>query len=80
KKEWDLWKADQVAVWFKDGDTRVKTNFVRIQRIAEEGYWIELYFDAEIPEKNFDSIEIAVMNLSSKYTLLIDNIIVKAYN
>lgn len=80
KKEWDLWKADQIAVWFKNGDTRVKTNFVRIQRIAEEGYWVEVYFDAEIPEKNFNSIEIAVMNLGSKYTLLIDNIIVKAYD
>lgn len=80
KKEWDLWKADQIAVWFKDGDTRVKTNFVRIQRIAEEGYWTEVYFDAEIPKSNFETIEIAVMNFGSKYNLLIDNILVKAYD
>ncbi|MBP7399759.1 MAG: hypothetical protein KA954_09255 [Chitinophagales bacterium] len=80
KKEWDLWKADQIAVWFKDGDTKVKTNFVRIQRIADGGYWVEVYFDAEIPKKNFNSIEIAVMNLGSRYTLLIDNIQVKAYD
>ncbi len=80
QKEWDIWKADQIAVWFLDGTTRVKSNFIRIQRILDAGYWSEVYFDAAVPKSHFDSIEIAFIHLGSRYTLLLDNIRVSAFD
>lgn len=78
QREYDIWKADQLAVWFKQGDERVKTNFIRIQRIADSGNWAEVYFDVHIPDVPFDNMELAVIHLGSNYTLLIDKLMVTA--
>ncbi|MFN3939827.1 MAG: hypothetical protein ACK4IY_04525 [Chitinophagales bacterium] len=79
-KEWNIWQAEQLVVWFKKGDEQLKTNFIRIQRLIDSGIWTEVWFEAKVPDAEFDTVEVAVLHLGSSKTLMIDNISVFAFN
>ena len=79
-KQWDVWKMPQFAIHFKYKGEIIKSKFIRVHRLMEEGEKKNLDFDVKIPIKEYDHIEFFLWNANGSTTTYMDNIRVKSFN
>jgi hypothetical protein len=78
--EWEVWKYAQWIVQFYDGDTVIKTNLIRVQRlIPSDQTPTPLFFDVKVPVVSFTKCTMTVWNGSSPQMLWMDNLKVSCF-
>lgn len=78
--EWDVWKYAQWIVQFYQGETAIKTNLIRVQRlIPQDQVATHLYFDVRVPDQPYDRCTMTIWNGGSSQSLLIDNFKVSCF-
>ena len=78
--EWDVWKYAQWIVQFYQGETVVKSNMIRIQRLMPlDQTATQLFFDVRVPTVPFDRCVLTIWNGNSVETLLMDNLKVSCF-
>ena len=79
-KEWFYWTMPQFTVRFVKSDgTIVKERFIRCARALEQGKWEDLWIDTEIPQEDFETIEMLLQQPHGFKTLLADDIYTETY-
>jgi len=79
-KEHELFSMPQLCIQFKNGKKDVKGHSIRLHRFLESGGALNLYIDAKLPGKSFDSVEMYLWNPGSPYELRMDNLRAEIYN
>lgn len=67
------WKMIQFVVDFYDGNEKVKTSMIKINRFAAVNSTKDVYFDIKVPDKEFDSIGIFFWNPGSSVPVMVDD-------
>lgn len=77
EKEWNSWEMPQFIVKFKKGNTTIKQNLIRVNRLLDEGEtkWIYLY--SKPHRQDYDAIEISFSLMNSAKKIEIDNLTVE---
>lgn len=79
--EWDVWRQAQMIVAFDQGDQRVKTNLIRLQRVVyEDGKKTHVFMDCKIPKEPFTSATISFWNAESIRDMQIENLRASIFN
>ncbi len=73
-KVWDVWKMPQYTLQFKYDNEIVKSKFVRVHRILNQGEKKHIAFDVKIPEQAFNSLTILMWNADGNSTTFMDNL------
>jgi len=80
-KEWFYWEMPQFTLRFVKADGAVvKKSFIRCARALEQGKWEDLWIDAEIPQEDFDYIEMLLEQPHGGKMLLGDDFYIETYN
>ena len=79
-KEWNTWSMMQWIVTLKKGEQEVKSFYLRPHRIMNDGETKKIWLDAKIQRYNFDKISISFWNTDSEKQMLIDDLMVEAFN
>lgn len=80
-REWDFWKYTQWIVQFHNGETLIKINTIRLQRIlTEENKSTHIFFDVRIPGEAFDKCSVTIWNADSPNTMVIDNLRISCFS
>ncbi len=74
EKVWDVWKMPQFIIQFKNEDEVVKTKFIRVHRLMNSNQKRNLFFDVEIPEKRYTTIDIFLWNADGMTATYMDDI------
>jgi hypothetical protein len=74
QKEWTTWRMTQFIIKFYNGESVVKTNFIRVQRNLNEGETKRIYMDAKLPGEPFNRVAISFWNADSDRLILIDDL------
>lgn len=73
--EWDVWKYAQWIVQFYQGETVIKTNLIRVQRLLPvDQVATHVFFDVRLPDAPYDRCTMTLWNGGSTQTLLMDNL------
>jgi len=62
KKEWNVWYMTQFFVRFKKGESCVQENSIRIQRLLNDGETQRISVDAQVRNRDYDTIQIFFRN------------------
>lgn len=62
KMNWDYWRMPQLIVRFEKNEVPVKERFIRPFRVMAPNQWTTAGMEIQIPEKEFDNIEIFLWN------------------
>ena len=71
---WDVWKMPQYIIQFKQDNTIVKTEFIRIHRLMSPELKYHLFFDTKTPKKPFNHIDVFLWNADGTSTTYMDNL------
>jgi hypothetical protein len=80
QKEWNFWQMTQAVIKFTNGNQEVKVRMYRPQRLLVDGQQSDLYFDVKTPKETFTKAEIFYWNADGQKELLIDNLVVEAFD
>lgn len=81
QKEWNVWYMTQFIIRFKKNNNIIKENFIRIQRLMNDGETKNISIDARTNNLDYDHIEIVFRNGNQgKTTCRIDNLKVIGFN
>lgn len=73
-KEWDYWKQSLFVVHFFNDEDIIRSRQIRIQRFLNPGQMRELYFDINVPHRNFNRVGVQIVNPGSAHPLIVDNL------
>ena len=74
EKVWDVWKMPQFTLQFKNDNQIVKSKFVRLHRLINQGEKKHIAFDVKIPEQPYNSLTIFMWNADGNSTTFMDNL------
>lgn len=78
QKEWEAWKMPQAIVKFYKGEKPIKTNFVRISRLLNDGETREVIVDGHLP-REYDRVVAYLWNPASQKTVTLHGITIRSY-
>jgi hypothetical protein len=74
EKVWDVWKMPQFTLQFKYDNQIIKSKFVRVHRMLNQGEKKHIVFDVKIPTQDFNAINIFMWNADGNSTTFMDNL------
>lgn len=79
-KEYDEWKLFRTRLRFRNGGLEVRGEDWKPQRFLERGMPKKIYYDIRIPAQPFDRIEVSFLNETGGQDMVIDDVVITAYN
>ncbi|MEZ5013891.1 MAG: hypothetical protein R2794_06330 [Chitinophagales bacterium] len=79
-KEWDVWRMHQYILEVRSGESVIKSRFVRVDRMLDDGKTHTIFFDCKLPEEPFTELRIFCWNAGSDKPLYIDNLHVFSFD
>ncbi len=79
-KEWDVWRQTQFLMSFKNHETEVQTNLIRVHRLITDGENKRIFLDAIPPNKEWTHLEIYFWNAGGEKEIYIDNLEVISFS
>ena len=76
-KEWNMWQMTQLIGSFYYENTEVKTRFIRLQRMIEQGERRTIELDIQVPKKKVDMFGIRFWHAGSTSSLKVHGISIK---
>lgn len=78
--EYDEWKLMRTRLHFMNGEKEIAGEDWKPQRFLREGGIVRVHYDMRIPSKEFDRIQIGFLNETGGGDVIIDDLLITAYN
>ncbi len=69
QKEWNMWNMTRLTVEYRNQDSIVKQQLVRLQRLISDGENREIWIDSTLPSEEFDEVLVYIDNTSTPLQL-----------
>ncbi|MBZ0099668.1 MAG: hypothetical protein K8F30_11315, partial [Taibaiella sp.] len=78
--EYDEWKMMRTRLHFMNGEKEIASEDWKPQRFLREGGMVRVHYDMCIPSQEFDRIQISFLNETGGGDVIIDDLLITAYN
>ncbi|MBK8444448.1 MAG: hypothetical protein IPL35_13985 [Sphingobacteriales bacterium] len=73
-KEWDSWQQVLFLMKFYQDSTEIQANWIKTHRFLDDGSQKTLYFDAKIPQKEWNRLCVQLERYGGSKDLYMDNL------